>query len=152
MFDVIAYLIETFQDLDACPPRENLGEHLSDAGFEGDEIHSALLCLDALTQSNENDPFRLLLSSSIRIYSAEELDNIDTEILNLLLFLEKQSAINPVQREMVIHALMHLPNDDITMEYAKLLTLVVLWLHKSELPVLIGDELLVAIHGQTTMH
>ncbi len=152
MFDVIAYLIENFQDFDACPPRENLGDFLTEAGFEGEDVHGALLCLDTLIDSNESDPFRLLLSSSTRIYSNEEMDNIDSEILNLMMFLEKQSAINPVQREMIVHALMYLPSEDITMEYAKLLTLVVLWIQKSELPVLIGDELLVAIHGQTTMH
>ncbi len=152
MFDIIAYLIETFQDFDACPPREDLGEHLSDLGFEGEAIHDALLCLDALIQPDQSDSFSLLLTSGLRVFSTEELDNIDIEILNLLLFLEKQSAINPIQREMVIHALMHLPSEDITLKCAKLLTLVVLWLHKSELPVLIGDELLVAIHGQTTMH
>jgi Smg protein len=32
------------------------------------------------------------------------------------------------------------------------LTLLVLWAHKSELPVLIGDDLMMALHGVSTMH
>ena len=32
MIDVIAFLIEHFQDFDACPPREDLGELLEEVG------------------------------------------------------------------------------------------------------------------------
>ena len=36
---------------------------------------------------------------------------------------------------------MHIPSDEITLDTAKVLVLLVLWMHKSELPVLIGDRL-----------
>ena len=56
------------------------------------------------------------------------------------------------QRDIVIHALMHIPSDEITLDTAKVLVLLVLWMHKSELPVLIGDDLMSALTGQNVMH
>lgn len=43
---------------------------------------------------------------------------------------------------------MHIPSDEITLDTAKVLVLLVLWMHKSELPVLIGDDLMSALTGQ----
>ena len=72
-------------------------------------------------------------------------------MLGLLHFLEQEAAINPLQRELIVHALLHLHSDDVTVENTKLLALMVLWLHKSELPMLIGDDLLTALHGESTL-
>lgn len=47
---------------------------------------------------------------------------------------------------------MHIPSDEITLDTAKVLVLLVLWMHKSELPVLIGDDLMSALTGQNVMH
>ena len=35
---------------------------------------------------------------------------------------------------------------------AKVMSLLVLWAQKSELPVLVGDDLMAALHGEATMH
>ena len=35
---------------------------------------------------------------------------------------------------------------------AAVLSLLVLWIQRSELPVLIGDELMMALHGEAVMH
>lgn len=40
---------------------------------------------------------------------------------------------------------MHIPGDEITVDTAKVLTLLLLWANKSELPVLVGDELMSAL-------
>ena len=52
----------------------------------------------------------------------------------------------------MIHALMHLPFDEITLENAKVLALLVLWAQRTELPTLIGDDLMSVLHGKGTMH
>ena len=151
MFDVIAFLIENFQDLDDCPPRDDLDEFLAEAGFEGEEIRDALRCLDDLTKQPLFASEQLLFSHNIRIYCPEEQQALSGEVLGLLHFLEQEAAINPLQRELIVHALLHLHSDDVTVENTKLLALMVLWLHKSELPMLIGDDLLTALHGESTL-
>ena len=66
-------------------------------------------------------------------------------------FLEDHGALSPSQREMVIDRLCELPDDDINVGSAKLVALMVLWAQKAELPILLGEELLDAIHGEPTM-
>ena len=151
MAEVIAFLIEHFQDFDACPPPEDLGRLLEDAGFDATEIGNTLMMLEVLLNSSEfaADP---LDSQSVRVYSSEETDNLPQEVMGLMQYLVSERAITYEQREIVIHALMHIPSEEITVDTAKVLTLLVLWAHKSELPVLIGDDLMAALNGKAVMH
>ena len=151
MAEVIAFLIEHFQDFDACPPMDDLGQLLEDVGFDDAEIGHALMLLEVLRDPDEGveAPYR---SDAIRVYSPEELDVLPQDVLGLLHFMEKAEVINGGQREFVVHALLHMPSEEITVDMAKVLTLLVLWAHKAELPILIGDELMMALHGKSTMH
>ena len=151
MAEVIAFLIEHFQDFDACPPPEDLGRLLEDAGFDATEIGNTLMMMEVLLNSSEfaAEP---LDSQSVRVYSNEETDNLPQEVMGLMQYLVSERAITYKQREIVIHALMHIPSEEITVDTAKVLTLLVLWAHKSELPVLIGDDLMAALNGKAVMH
>ena len=151
MTEVIAYLIEHFQDFDNCPPPEDLGRLLEDAGFDVTEIGNTLMMLEVLLNSSEfaAEP---LDSQSVRVYSNEETDNLPQEVMGLMQYLVAERAITYEQREIVIHALMHIPPEEITLDTAKVLVLLLLWAHKSELPVLIGDDLMGALNGKATMH
>lgn len=151
MAEVIAFLIEHFQDFDACPPPEDLGRLLEDAGFDATEIGNTLMMLEVLLNSSEfaAEP---LDNQSVRVYSNEETDNLPQEVMGLMQYLVSERAITYEQREIVIHALMHIPSEEITVDTAKVLTLLVLWAHKSELPVLIGDDLMAALNGKAVMH
>jgi len=151
MTEVIAYLIEHFQDFDNCPPPEDLGRLLEDAGFDVTEIGNTLMMLEVLLNSSEfaAEP---LDSQSVRVYSNEETDNLPQEVMGLMQYLVSERAITYEQREIVIHALMHIPPEEITLDTAKVLVLLLLWAHKSELPVLIGDDLMGALNGKATMH
>ena len=151
MAEVIAFLIEHFQDFDACPPPEDLGRLLEDAGFDAMEIGNTLMMLEVLLNSSEfaAEP---LDSQAVRVYSNEETDNLPQEVMGLMQYLVSERAITYEQREIVIHALMHIPSEEITVDTAKVLTLLVLWAHKSELPVLIGDDLMAALNGKAVMH
>ncbi|UOO83288.1 DUF494 domain-containing protein [Uruburuella testudinis] len=151
MAEVIAFLIEHFQDFDACPPSDDLGQILEDVGFDDVDIGNALMLLDVLREGPgmAAPQYR---ADAMRIYGPEELDALPQEVLGLLHFLEKAGAVNGEQREFVVHALLHMPSEEISVDMAKVLTLLVLWAHKSELPVLIGDELMMALHGKAVMH
>ncbi|WP_416191727.1 DUF494 family protein [Neisseria sp. CCUG12390] len=151
MAEVIAFLIEHFQDFDACPPPEDLGQLLEDAGFDAMEIGNTLMMMEVLLNSSEfaTEPVD---GTALRIYSVEEADVLPQEVMGLLHYLIAEHAITYEQREIVVHALMHIPADEITVDIAKVLTLLVLWAHKSELPVLIGDDLMAALNGNAVMH
>ena len=144
MAEVIAFLIEHFQDFDACPPPEDLGRLLEDAGFDVTEIGNTLMMLEVLLNSSEfaAEP---LDSQAVRVYSNEETDNLPQEVMGLMQYLIEEKAVSCEQREIIIHALMHIPGDEITIDTAKVLTLLLLWANKSELPVLVGDELMSAL-------
>ncbi|MDO5638331.1 MAG: DUF494 domain-containing protein [Neisseria sp.] len=151
MAEVIAFLIEHFQDFDACPPADDLGQLLEDVGFDDAEIGHALMLLEVLRERDDGAeaPYR---SDAIRVYSPEELDVLPQEVIGLLHFLDSAKVTDSEQREFVVHALLHMPSEEITVDMAKVLTLLVLWAYKAELPVLIGDELMMALHGKGTMH
>lgn len=151
MLDVIAFLIEHFQDFDACPPREDLGTLLEEEGFDDQDIGDILWFLDSLKQAPVVPVQRLRQSRGLRIYDAAEQDILLPEVCGLLHFLEQEAAINPQQREWIVHALLNLPEENMSVAHAKVLALLVLWVQKSELPVLIGDELMHALLQSTTV-
>lgn len=148
MIDVAAFLIEHFPDSQACPNGSDLGRMLEAAGFDEQDIRDALTVMQLL----HDMPAGGGSSGSLRIYHPAEIDCLDTETRGLLHFLSAGRAIDAAQRELIIHALMHLADEEITQETAKVVTLLVLWAHRSELPVLIGDELMEVLHGKGVMH
>ncbi|MCS4534497.1 DUF494 family protein [Neisseria montereyensis] len=151
MADVIAFLIKHFYDLDACPPPSDLGQILEDIGFNDIEINQALMLLEVLANCPEVSETQYH-KDAIRVYCEEELKSLPQDVISLLYLLDDAEAINGEQREFVVHALQHLPPEEITVDMAKVLTLLVLWAHKSELPALIGAELMMALHGKAVMH
>ncbi|MDO1510661.1 MULTISPECIES: DUF494 family protein [Neisseria] len=151
MAEVIAFLIKHFHDFDACPPPSDLGQILEDIGFDDIEIGHALMLLEVLANSPSVSTTQYR-SDALRVYCPEELEALPQEVVDLLYFLDKAQAINGEQREFVVHALLHMPPEEITVDMAKVLTLLILWAHKSEPPILIGDELMMALHGKSIMH
>ena len=151
MFDVLAFLLETYQDLDTCPDRDDLSRDLSMAGFEDDEINDALNWLEGLTSLDPSHYADITYSSGIRVYSAEECERLPVETRGLILFMEQQNSLTPAQREMLIEQLLELSDEDIDIQSTKLIALMVLWSQKAELPILVGEELLAVIHGEPTM-
>lgn len=151
MIKVVAFLIEHFPDSHSCPAVEDLGMMLEQAGFEDEEIGVTLLFMQLLNEADSTEIRAPLDARAMRIYSRDETEALSTEIRSLIYFLEQENAVSPQQREFIIHALMHLPADEISTEHAKVLALLALWAHRSELPVLIGDELMSVLHGNGTM-
>lgn len=150
MFDVLTFLFEQYPNLEDCPDRPALTQQLEAAGFEDDEIVDALDWMTTLAESVDRFD-DMLFSSGIRLYAESEQERLPLEVRGLVQFLEDNGALNPAQRELVIDRLLALPDDEISAPAAKLVTLLVLWSQNAELPVLLGEELLEAIHGQPTM-
>lgn len=151
MFDVLAFLLETYQDLDTCPDRDGLSRDLAQAGFEDDEINDALNWLEGLTSLDPSIYADIAHSSSIRVYAEEECERLPVEIRGFIHYLEQHNGLTPPQREMLIERLLELSDEDIDIQVTKLIALMVLWSQKAELPILIGEELLAVIHGDPTM-
>lgn len=149
MRELVAFLIEHFTDIQACPSGQDLGQMLHIAGFEDEDIGDALTIMQLLEQV----PIEASLPENnvLRVYHEEEAAVLPNEIRGLLYFLSQTRALSLSQREFVIHALMHLPYESITLENAKSLALLILWAHRSELPALIGDDLLSVLHEQNVM-
>jgi len=151
MFDVLTYLFEQYRDPDAFGDRGSLMRQLEAAGFEDEEINDALDWLDNVANMVDGLYASADDAVGMRIYADAELDRLPTDVRGLIQFLEDHGALSPSQREMVIDRLCELPDDDINVGSAKLVALMVLWAQKAELPILLGEELLDAIHGEPTM-
>lgn len=147
MRNVVAFLLEHFSDIQACPTGQELGEMLEHAGFADDDIGDAITIMQILQETPQHHDAPQLETAAIRVYHEEEAAILNAEIRGLLHFLYSSQTINFIQREFIIHALMHLAYDAMTLDNAKVLALLVLWAHRSELPVLIGDELMAVLHG-----
>lgn len=150
MAELIAFLIEHFHDFSSCPSGSDLGSLLEANGFDDRDIGHMLMLLAAL-DSQPPMPDSALHSGALRIYCAEEQDHLGSEVAGFLHFLEQAGALNPMQREFVIHALLGMPSEEVDTDMAKLISLLVLWAHQSELPVLIGDELMAVLQEDAVM-
>ena len=153
MIDVIAFLINNFQDFDTCPPIEALGSLLEQMGFQDEEIRDTLLFMNVLQERSRSLHRNFREEQAMRVYLPEELAALPPEALGLLHFLVQNGALSVEQREFVLLALMHLADEPLTGAHVKVLSLLVLWADKSELPMLISDDLVNALlHGQAVMN
>ena len=142
MFDVLAYVYETYWRPDACPETGQLAKKLSAAGFEADEIKDALDWLDGLNAVAHN----LARSPSLpamRVYVPQELDLLGGEALGFLHFLEGAGVLSPALREVVMDRLLALPKAPVSLDDFKVLILLVFWSLGEEPDALILDELFV---------
>lgn len=142
MFDVLAYLYETYWRPDACPETGQLVKKLSAVGFETEEINDALAWLDGL-QSVTHNLATPPAGRSMRVYVAQELDLLGTEALGFLHFLEGAGVLSPALREVVLESVLAIPRGPVSLEDFKLLLLLVFWSLGEEPDALILDELCV---------
>ena len=70
MAEVIAFLIEHYQDFDDCPPPDDLGQILEDVGFDDVQINNALMLL-AVLSDNEESAVQAYRSDALRVYTPE---------------------------------------------------------------------------------
>lgn len=138
VLDVLMYLFEYYmvdnpdQPFDA--DRNTLESRLIEAGFGSAEIDKAFGWLDALWQRRALPPPALqrapedaTRAPSIRLYTPEEMERLDTDCRGFLLFLEWNGILSPANRELVIEQVLALPEDEMDLERLKWLILLVLF-------------------------
>jgi len=132
MFDILMYLFENYihSEAEVMVDHDLLTDELTRAGFHQDEIYKALTWLEKLAALQDNDAYPYLTrttSKSIRIYTSEEMELLDTECRGFLMFLEQVNVLDFSTREMVIDRVMELDTQYFSMEDLKWVVLMVLF-------------------------
>lgn len=170
MFDVLAFVYENYWSGEDCPQWEHLERKLNHAGFEPDEIASALTWLSDLniastgTRSSfgggvsgdgttpsavaeAGNAVRSLVSdatqpgASMRIYSIAEQTHLGRESLGFVCFLEAQGVLPANLREIAIDRAMAAPGSPLALDDLKIIILMVYWSFGEEPDALVLDEL-----------
>ena len=143
MFDVLVYLYENYYRPDACPDADTLARKLSAAGFEGEEIDSALSWLsDLATVTQTTVPVAYAENTSFRIYVDSEYERLGPESIGFLSFLESAGVLNPLLREIVVERALATDETPVSLEALKVIVLMVFWSQDEEPDALILEELL----------
>ncbi|MEI6893646.1 MAG: DUF494 family protein [Colwellia sp.] len=132
MFDILMYLFETYiqNEAEAMVDNDLLTDELTRAGFHQDEIYKALSWLEKLAALQDADahPYLTRVSSkSVRIYTSEEMQLLDTQSRGFILFLEQVNVLDFTTREMVIDRVMELDTKYFSMDDLKWVILMVLF-------------------------
>lgn len=154
MFDVFAFLLEHFQNLGHLPSKVHISEKLNEAGFDHEEIANFIKCFDYLfNEDNQNHQLNYSnLSSKMRVFSAEEMVSIPKDIRGYLYFLYQKEAIGFANIEKMIHAIMKIDPDELNLDTVKAMTLITAWVNKSEIQILIGDDLIRSLCDNHVIH
>jgi Smg protein len=132
MFDILMYLFENYihSEAEVMVDHDVLTDELTRAGFHQDEIYKALTWLEKLAALQDSDAYPYLTrvgSKSVRIYTSEEKQLLDTECRGFLMFLEQVNVLDFTTREMVIDRVMELDTQYVSMDDLKWVVLMVLF-------------------------
>lgn len=132
MFDILMYLFENYihSEAEVMVDHDELTDELTRAGFHADDIYKALKWLEKLAdlQNADSHPYLTrVTNNTIRVYTAEEMQRLDTESRGFLLFLEQVNLIDVTTREMVIDRVMELDTKDFMLDDLKWVVLMVLF-------------------------
>jgi len=143
MIDILVFVFESYGYPDACPEPEQLARKLSAAGFEQEDIDSALEWLSGLSRvSGEGSPSIARDNRSWRFYSTEEEARLSLECRSFLAFLANSGVLDPLSRERVLERAMALPGTEISLAKLKVIVLMVLWQQQQNVDSLVLEELL----------
>ncbi|WP_395339046.1 DUF494 family protein [Ningiella sp. W23] len=133
MFDILMYLFENLvhNESDMMVDQDELTDELIRAGFHHDEIYKALAWLEKLCelQSTDDNPYLQFTNSpsTIRVYTFEEQQRLDSQSQGFLLFLEQINVLETATREMVIDRVMELDTKEFCLVDLKWVVLMVLF-------------------------
>ncbi|MBQ9683532.1 MAG: DUF494 family protein [Neisseriaceae bacterium] len=152
MFEVFSTLFDYFRESEEVS-HEAILAHLIAAGHDPWEIGCAANCLDALfgKQMNETQ-LNAVSPKAIRIFTPEEQNILPPAVRDFLHLVGRTGEIQFAERERLIHALMNLPDDEITVENAKLLMLIRLNNAVDSLSLETGEKLLNVFDDKTIVH
>jgi Smg protein len=123
------YLFENYfyDEPDEQPDRESLEENLHEAGFSNGEIDKAFEWLDGLAEQRFQPDFNMQTAEPIRVFIDSEINRLDTNCRDFLVYLSNIGILDPQRREQVLDRLMALESDEIMLEDVKWVVLMVLF-------------------------
>ncbi len=129
VLDVLMYLFENYMDdeTEMHPDRESLQVELQEAGFRKNEISKAFAWLEGLASDQGQSDVASPESRSMRVFSALESVRLDVDARGFLLYLEQVGLLTGHQRELVLDRLMALESDEIDVDQAKWVVLMVMF-------------------------
>lgn len=143
MIDILVYVFESYGYPEACPEPEQLARKLTAAGFEQEDIDSALEWLSGLQRVAGADSPRIASDSrSSRVYSEPELARLDVDCRGFLTFLETAGVLDPLGRERILERALALPGGELSLSKLKVIVLMVLWQQQQNVDSLVLEELL----------
>ncbi len=129
ILDVLMYLFENYMndEIEADKDEEALRSELQQAGFHHRQISKAFDWLEGLTNLQDEALIPAQHNVSIRVYTEQESERLDTEARGFLQFLENVGVLDHSARELVVDRIMALDEDDVDMEHLKWVVLMVLF-------------------------
>lgn len=130
VLDILMYIFDNYveEDIEFVPDQEYLKLQLIEAGFRDHQIEKALNWLEGLaTQREYAETLNLSDIPSLRIFSEQEQNRLDSECQGFLLFLEQAKVLNSSERELVIDRIMALESEEIDLQQLKWVVLMVLF-------------------------
>ncbi|MBD0788788.1 DUF494 domain-containing protein [Vibrio sp. Y2-5] len=132
MMDILMYLFETYihSDAELQVDQDELEDELLRAGFHQKDIYKALNWLEelaALQQTDAQSAISTSSATSMRIFTAQEMERLDLESRGFILFLEQIKVLTPETREMVIDRVMGLETNELELDDLKWIILMVLF-------------------------
>ncbi|MBR5675754.1 MAG: DUF494 family protein [Neisseriaceae bacterium] len=141
MFEVFSSLFDYFRESEEVS-HESILAHLITTGCDPWEIGCATNCLNALFFNDAFSSQKTVQQTAVRVFSKEEQSVLPLEVQDFLHTLSRTGEIQYDERERIIHALMNLPDEEITVENAKLLMLIRLNNAVEMLSIETGEKLL----------
>jgi Smg protein len=130
VLDVLHYLFEQYlgEGGDPALDQRRLQAELHDAGFSEPDVARAFDWLQGLSGETDDTALSVLPSATaIRVFAESEADRLSTEIRGFIHFLGHAGVLNAQCREMVIDRLMALESDEIDLDQARWVVLMVLF-------------------------
>lgn len=150
MFDILMFLFDSYLSAGNHPAQDKLSIKLTAAGFEEDDIHSALNWLAGVRKLNKTEYPELINQSGQRHFANFEKERISADGLQFVTFLESSKIITPVEREMIIDRAIALGREHLSIDKIKLIILIVLWNQRDDLDPILIEDLLVSPDSAST--
>jgi len=159
MFDVLAFVYQSYFQLETCPEAAQLPRKLTALGFAPDEIEDALAWLRGLDHAARGSlGFATLAAAgglrcaaqpwlrqphpdSVRIYPRVEQLHLGADALGFIRFLESSGALPAHMREVIVDRALAAPGAPVGMDDLKLIVLMVYWSFGCAPDALVLDEL-----------
>jgi len=159
MFDVLAFVYQSYFHCDSCPEAAQLERKLGAVGFDSEEIADALAWLHGLDHAARGslgfaalptrsgwpkapEPWlRQPHATSMRIYPRIEQQHLGPQALGFIRFLETAGVLPAHMREVIVDRAMAAPGGPMAMDDLKIIVLMVYWSFGQDPDALILDEL-----------